>query len=103
MVFHALDEFRDATSITLGENDIRLSRQETKTLTVIASPEGARTPVVVWSSSDKNIVKVTDKGEVTGIEPGTAEVTARAGRLTADKLSQPLNATSPISFSVDEN
>lgn len=83
MVFHALDEFRDATSITLGENDIRLSRQETKTLTVIASPEGARIPVVVWSSSDKNIVKVTDKGEVTGIEPGTAEVTARAGRLTA--------------------
>ncbi len=28
-------------------------------------------------------MKVTDKGEVTGVEPGTAEITARAGRLTA--------------------
>ncbi len=44
MAFHALDEFKDATSITLGENDLRIGRQETKTLTVTASPEGAQIP-----------------------------------------------------------
>lgn len=74
MVFHPLDEFKDAASITLGENDLRLSRQETKALTVTASPEGARIPAVVWSSSDMSKLEIPEEvggTAVKGIAAGT--------------------------------
>lgn len=103
LVFHALDEFKEAAYITFSETDIRMSRQETKTLTVKASPDGARIPAIVWQSSDSNVVKVNDKGEITGIEPGTAEITARAGRLTAVCSVNVVKVDGESDFTVTEN
>ena len=31
-----------------------------------SSPDGTRIPAIVWQSSDSNVVKVNDKGEITG-------------------------------------
>ena len=56
---------------------------KTATLTPTSEPADATNQKVTWSSSNETVATVSD-GEVTGVKPGTAEITAKtANGLTA--------------------
>lgn len=60
---------------------------ETVTLTASVTPTGASDKTVTWTSSDKAILTVNADGNITGVAPGTATVTATTndGGFTAAK------------------
>ncbi|MEK4004075.1 Ig-like domain-containing protein [Paenibacillus sp. FSL H3-0333] len=51
---------------------------ESKPLTVTVAPVNATNPALQWSSAEPGIVTVDQNGQVTGVAPGTARVTASA-------------------------
>lgn len=64
------------TGITMNETEKTLNINETAALKAVIAPENASDKTVNWSSSDANIVKVDDKGNITGVSKGTAVVSA---------------------------
>ena len=68
---------RIKTTITLDQTEITLGKgkKETLTATIEGLPEGMDEPKVVWDTSDKEIATVS-KGKVSGVDAGTATITA---------------------------
>ena len=64
------------------EEEISVCRGGTATLTATLVPSDA-TADVTWESSDETVVTVSG-GEITGVEVGTATVTAKAGSVKAE-------------------
>lgn len=60
-------------SVTLPYSNITVSKG--KTVTVKAKVSGISNYTLVWTSSDKSIVTVTDEGKITGVKKGSADVT----------------------------
>ena len=60
-------------SVTLPYSNITVSKG--KTVTVKAKVSGISKYTLVWTSSDKSIVTVTDEGKITGVKKGSADVT----------------------------
>ena len=54
----------------------------TQTLVATLEPKDA-VATVVWSSSDENVAVVNEDGEVTGVAPGEAIITAAVDKETA--------------------
>ena len=69
--------------ISLSSKEISLEAGTTRTLTAKISPADATKPSIRWASSDKNVAAVDGKGNVTGIAPGTAVITAESGQHSA--------------------
>ena len=63
------------TNVSLDRNAVTLAVNGTDSLTATVSPANATSTAVTWSSSDTNIVSVSDSGVLTGIAPGTAKIT----------------------------
>ena len=73
----------EPTSITLDQRELTIKVGKTATLTPTIEPADATNKNVTWSSSDETVATVSD-GVVTGVKPGTAEITAKtANGLTA--------------------
>lgn len=68
--------------ITINHESITLELGFTAMLTATVQPDDA-TAVVVWTSSDDSTAIVGQDGTVTGIEEGTALITATAGNKSA--------------------
>ena len=49
---------------------------------VVTAPAGV-TPRVFWATSDTAVLRVDEDGDVTGVRPGTAQITAQAGARSA--------------------
>ena len=64
--------------ILLSQSTASIDEGETLTLTATVMPEDADDKTVTWETSDASIATVED-GVVTGIVPGTATITAKAG------------------------
>lgn len=60
------------------QNGFEVSVGESKNLRVIFQPGNAENQNLIWESSDETIAKVDNYGCVTGISPGTAQITACA-------------------------
>lgn len=60
-------------SISLNKSSTTIADGSTETLTATTNPASA---TVTWASSDTNIATVTSGGVVTGVDPGTAIITA---------------------------
>lgn len=84
-------ETTEGASYTITENDTPYSAVESVTVTadaqavvvggtiqaqVSVTPEDASVTAVKWSSSDKTVATVDQKGVITGVKEGTAEITA---------------------------
>lgn len=67
-----------ATGITLDPIETTVTEGKTFVITAIVLPADADDKILEWSSSDETVATVSDKGEVTGVMPGTANITARA-------------------------
>ena len=63
----------DPTSITFDKSSVSVTEGQTKTLSYTLSPSGSSASVT-WSSSDESVVKVSSKGEITGVKEGKATI-----------------------------
>lgn len=69
-----------------GEPTILIYTNRTSKLNVEFTPSNAtEIPEAVWSSSDENIVKVSNDGTMTAMHAGTATITVKYGDLEASK------------------
>ena len=66
----------EITKLEIQENIENLEVGETKVLTVTIIPSNATNKNLTWSSSDENIVTVTETGEITAKKAGIADITA---------------------------
>lgn len=71
-----------ATGVTLDKTALSLRPTETAKLTAAVTPENA-TDTVVWTSSNEAVATVKD-GVVTGVQEGTATITAACGSVKAE-------------------
>ena len=70
-------------SVVLDKTTATLEIGETVTLTATVGPDDTtEDKTVTWSTSDATVATVTD-GVVTAVAPGTAEISATAGEITA--------------------
>lgn len=64
------------TGLKLNFEDLTMIKGQTETLTPSVEPEDATNAEVVWGSSASEIVSVSDTGEVTAVDVGSAVITA---------------------------
>lgn len=62
-------------ALELSETDLHINGRETRPLAARLSPRGSLN-ATLWESSDPSVARVSQNGDVTGAEPGTAMVTA---------------------------
>lgn len=70
-------------SVTLSQTQLSLAPGESETLTATALPKDAADRTVTWSSSDEDVVTVSD-GTVTALAEGNATVRAACGSVFAE-------------------
>lgn len=63
-------------SFVLNKNNVTILANETNVLAGIIGPEDATTTKIEWTSSNKEVVKVTEDGLLIGLKQGSAIVTA---------------------------
>lgn len=74
--YEAEQEAKKPTGITLSKGELAMTEGENTTLTATVTPATADA-TVTWSSSAAGVAAVSDKGVVTAVAPGTAEITAK--------------------------
>lgn len=65
------------SSIKISPNDFKLSKGNTKTLSIYISPTNATDKSVSWSSSNNSVATVSSNGTVTARSNGTAIITVK--------------------------
>ncbi|MCR5485005.1 MAG: Ig-like domain-containing protein [Clostridiales bacterium] len=68
--------FVRVSKVTVSPEALTLKKGETKYLTANVFPPNATDKTVKWSSSDNSVAAVSDKGAVTGVNDGTAIISA---------------------------
>lgn len=73
------------TGLALTETSLMLEPEESVQLTPYALPEGTALPQLTYASSDESVVRVQPSGTITGVDGGTAVITAftAGGEFTA--------------------
>ena len=66
------------TSVTLNSPSLTLNEGQEQTLIATVNPTNADDPSLTWTSSDENIAKVDQTGNVTAVSKGTATIKAEA-------------------------
>ena len=90
--------------ISFDASEIQLEAGQSRTLTVIYTPEYAANKNVNWSSSDPSVASVKD-GNVTGVKEGTATITATSeeGGHKAECVVTVSKASGPKVYTTDED
>ena len=70
-----LQVIQNPTEISLSKTEITVNTGRNATLRPTVLPANANDKNVVWSSSDESVAKVNLQGMVTGVNPGTCEIT----------------------------
>ena len=87
--------------IKLSSTNIVLDQQASKKITASFNPTNAKEfYTVTWKSSNTNVAKVANDGTITGVNPGTATVTASAGGKSAS-VTVTVNATLATNVTLD--
>ena len=84
------------TNVSLDNDSLNLTIDETATLTATVTPSNATQPAVIWSSSDASVASVDYTGKVTAVAAGSATITAKTydGGYTAT-CTVTVNSSSP--------
>lgn len=64
--------------ITINKSSTTLKENESEKLSITYTPTNATIKNVTWTSSDTNVVRVDSTGKITGIQPGSATITAKS-------------------------
>ncbi|MCL2083685.1 MAG: Ig-like domain-containing protein [Oscillospiraceae bacterium] len=64
------------TALKLNRSEIKVKTNQTAQLTAAVTPSNATDKTLEWSSSDESVATVTSLGQVTGVGPGSAVITA---------------------------
>lgn len=83
----------NARSIELDITKLELLDEASQIITATVLPENTTDKTVTWTSSDENIAKVDDNGNITAINPGTCLITAETTNGKSESVSV---AVSPI-------
>lgn len=75
-----------ATGLSLSQNSISMEISDKQSLAATFTPANTTNKKIIWSSSNSNIALVSDMGEITGVNEGTAQITAKSedGNFTAN-------------------
>lgn len=65
------------TSVSLNVKEAYIEVGSSGTIKATVKPSNATDKSVIWSSSDKSVVKVDSNGKVTGVKVGTATITVK--------------------------
>ncbi|MBR5046815.1 MAG: Ig-like domain-containing protein, partial [Eubacterium sp.] len=90
---------RKVSGVYLDYRQISLQRGKTRSLKVTVSPSNASNKKVKWTSSNRKVATVTQKGKVKGIKAGTATVTVTARDGSRKKASCKVIVYNPYSSS----
>ena len=71
------------TGVTLDRTDASIIVGGTTTLTATVEPSNATDKTVTWTSSEPSVATVSDKGVVTGVGTGNANISVTAGDYSA--------------------
>ena len=71
----SLARLQQPQSITLKESDIVVNMGSKKTLAATVLPKNTNDKSVVWTSSDENVAKVSSRGQITPVAPGSCTIT----------------------------
>jgi uncharacterized protein YjdB/formylglycine-generating enzyme required for sulfatase activity len=63
------------TGVSLDRTALLLAENDTRTLTATITPGNATNQNVTWTSSDEDVARVNETGEVTAVAPGVANIT----------------------------
>jgi len=67
----------EPTGVSLSSTLVNIYTGEQQQITAKIDPDSATDKTVTWSSSDNNVASVNDSGLITGINSGTATITAK--------------------------
>ena len=70
------EELNGPVSVTLDKQSIKMYKGGTAALNAEVSPFGVHPDGVTWKSSDETVATVNERGIVTGVNKGTATITA---------------------------
>lgn len=82
-VIHVVDEYIALSKISLDRETLSMTPGGEDTLKVIFNPENATITKTTWASSDSEVVKVDEKGNLTSVKAGNATITATVDGKTA--------------------
>ena len=71
------------TKIDIAESSVSMEKGESKKLTLSVSPDNT-TDTYSWSSSDSNIIKVDQEGNIIAVDAGEATITVETSRGLSD-------------------
>lgn len=66
----------EVESVRISKTSLKLTKNETYTLTAEVSPDDATIKTVIWHSSDEGVVKTDENGNLTATGAGTATISA---------------------------
>ena len=70
------EELSGPVSVTLDKQSIKMYKGGTAALNAEVSPFGVKPDGVTWKSSDETVATVNERGIITGVNKGTATITA---------------------------
>ena len=87
-------------SVTLSKYNLSLEAGKTETLTATISPKDASDQSITWQSSNENVAKVSDNGEVRAIHGGSCTITctSNSGSKTASCSVSVIEHVTGVSF-----
>lgn len=73
-----ISAIKEITTLTLDKNELVLQKGQKTSLTASVSPSDITDAKITWTSSNESVATVSETGEVKGIKPGKATITATA-------------------------
>ena len=71
------------TGVTLNKTSLILEPGQEEQLTASVNPTNTTNKTITWSSSNSSVAKVSSSGKVTGVQAGSAIITAKCGTVSA--------------------
>ena len=88
---------QDAEEIRLDQEEMTLNTGRSAVLRATVLPADTNDKGVVWATSDEGIAQVNGYGQVTGIEPGTCEITCADKKTGSVRAKTTVHVQRPVS------
>jgi hypothetical protein len=76
--------YTPVSSVVIDQTSLKLKKGESKTLKAKILPSDALALMVIWSSGDESVAKVSQSGKVTAVSDGVAIIYATTGGITGE-------------------